>query len=818
MQAKFEMTDGLANLSKILDELPSDSSFWNEAQNRFHFVDRLLMECLGWSKSDLNVEMKDGAEGWADYTLGTPAKVVLEAKKQSVHFGDLPIGKDVSIRKIAPLVAASKKLKEAMTQVIGYSTMLGAQCSVVCNGPQILIFQTFNSGASPLDGNCFFFNGFENIKTNFHTLWTVLSPEGVQENRANRELQAHKNLRIPPKASDSITEPFKVRYRNALQQELQSISSLLLEELEDEPELKKAFYNECYVPIEANNRHLMLSRNIIDARYQRANSDQGSMSAFEVVKKPSGRSDISISDGGLLGATSNKPIILLGDVGVGKTSFFENLMMGLSEEKTSNTITLHLNLGTKANLTKSVKDFVLDAIPEYLSTLYGISILDAKFAESVLSKELEQFDRSPAGQLKSVDEMDYRKSRLKFMQDHIDKIETYISRCLQFLAGKQNKQIIVFVDNSDQRKFETQQEAFLIAQELATLKGVLVFISLRPSTFLQSKEKGALSGYRNKVLTISPPPADRVIQKRIEFALRIADGTQKFQGLANVRLNLTSVVAFLKATLRAIKSNQEIRHFLSNISGGNTRSVVELVSSFVGSPNVDSRKIVEIEERSGDYKVPLHEFTKHALLGEYAYYSPRSSLYALNLYDIAFSDPREHFLGSLITAYLNSDSGKRDNDGFTYGEAIIDEMGGLGFSSDQTSHRLRSLAEKRLIETPHAHYREISVGPGVSPSAFHFRTTSIGNYHIRQWSGTFAFLDAMSTDTPIFDEQARDSIQSIASSSSISDRFERSTLFRDYLHDCWTASSLVPAYYDFQTVQKVGDPSFRLVERFLRRT
>jgi hypothetical protein len=49
MQALFELTDGLRKLKDIIGSFPPESPHWNEAQNRFQFVDRLLTECLGFS-------------------------------------------------------------------------------------------------------------------------------------------------------------------------------------------------------------------------------------------------------------------------------------------------------------------------------------------------------------------------------------------------------------------------------------------------------------------------------------------------------------------------------------------------------------------------------------------------------------------------------------------------------------------------------------------------------------------------------------------------------------------------------------------------
>ena len=74
-------------------------------------------------------------------------------------------------------------------------------------------------------------------------------------------------------------------------------------------------------------------------------------------------------------------------------------------------------------------------------------------------------------------------------------------------------------------------------------------------------------------------------------------------------------------------------------------------------------------------------------------------------------------------------------------------MAGLGFSEDQVRFALRRLATKRLIETPHAHYRELEVAEHERPEQFYFRATSIGVYHTRFWMGEFSFIDR--TGTPI---------------------------------------------------------------------
>ena len=524
---------------------------------------------------------------------------------------------------------------------------------------------------------------------------------------------------------------------------------------------------------------------------------------------------VQIDDTLQTGVLAARPIVVIGDVGVGKTSFFENLYQQLTEKQKTLTYYIHLNLGQLATLSKDVRTFVLLNIPLILKKQYNVNIEDNDFVQRVYELDLIEFDGSVSGRLKEISPLDYEKERILFLQRKLSDAGTHLQASMKYLARTQNRQFILVIDNTDQRSFETQQEAFLIAQELASTRDMLVFVALRPATFYQSKLAGALSGYQNRVLTISPPPADEVLRKRITFAVRVAEGKAASATLNGVCLSCKSIVLFLKATLRSIRSSNKIKTFLGNITGGNTRLIIELITGFCGSPNVECERIVEIEEQTGDYQVPLHEFTKRALLGEYAYYNPLSSLVACNLFDVSLPDPREHFLTALIVAYISSPMGLKDRDGFVVSEAIIREMLRQGFSEDQSRYGLRRLAQKRLIETPHGHFRELPVADDNLLDHFHFRATSIGLYHIRNWAGEFSFIDATSIDTPIFDEAARKIVFEKANSFDIGERHVKASAFKKYLEVKWHDANFSQNYYDLLSIFSAQNESFLSVERYL---
>jgi hypothetical protein len=266
------------------------------------------MECLGWEHPNIEVERLDELGGKADYILGQPPKAVIEAKREAVLFNALPVGKPTVVRQLQPLLRASKEFEKAVTQVIPYCALRGAGIAIVCNGPQLAVFQAVAVGYAPLEGECYLFNGFQSYLDNFPLLWSLLSPEGIAENRAYRDLALHRNPRIPPKAATAILEPLKYRYRTRLQDNLQSLASILLEDIIDHPDVKSDFYRDCYVPMAANRRHLLLSKKMIAARYRRATESGFSPAPLNAFKPNAITGKLEFNRGVLDAAFASRPL------------------------------------------------------------------------------------------------------------------------------------------------------------------------------------------------------------------------------------------------------------------------------------------------------------------------------------------------------------------------------------------------------------------------------------------------------------------------------------------------------------------------------
>lgn len=162
---------------------------------------------------------------------------------------------------------------------------------------------------------------------------------------------------------------------------------------------------------------------------------------------------------------------------------------------------------------------------------------------------------------------------------------------------------------------------------------------------------------------LPPPRIDQVLEKRLQFALEMSEGKIPLEKAEFVRIHIDNLSLFIKVLLESLRKNRALGEFIENITGGNVRQALTFITSFIGSPNVEAEKIINTYEHEGKYIIPVHEFSKQALLGEYSHFDPNTSL-AMNIFDVSLPDESEHLLIPLILSLLSERSDIHDRDGF----------------------------------------------------------------------------------------------------------------------------------------------------------
>ncbi len=782
----------------------------NEAQTRFHIIDTVLKECLDW-EDFIEVEHHKSSNGFTDYELGYPRRVIVEAKREGIAF-EIPVGiSSNSTLPIQTLYQASPNLKSAMEQAANYCARRGVPIAVVTNGHQYVAFLgTRVDGINVDEGSALIFTSLSHMYDNFNEAWNCLSRHGVDDKRLIRKLTIG-DTSLPSKLSTKLIDYPKIRYPSDIQINLRQLSELFIQDVVDNSELEKDFYKKCYCESGVLNRYSLLSKNILEARYASifSNTEQQPSTIPVSTKRGSNFTPEILAE-----ALSRRPIVLIGDVGVGKTSFIKNLYHNSAYNEFKRSIYVYIDLGSNATLDTDINNLVLDQINNQLLGEYGINIYNVDFIKEIYKTEIAIFDDGIWGKYKESNVDKYNDKLDEKLEELQNNKRNHIKQSIESIAKKHNKQVIICIDNADQREFDIQQQAFIIAQELAKEWKATVFLSVRPQTFYKSKRAGALNAYPHKIFTILPPKVEDVVSKRLRYASRLARGQEVNVDYGNVRSE--NLAVFLDVLVNSLHSNKDINEFLTNVTGGNIRSVIEFVTSFIGSPNVEAAKIIDLQESEGGYRIPLHEFTKQALLGDYSHFSPETSL-SMNVLDVSLPDQNEHFLVPLVISYLNHNGVHLNKDGFCQTKTLINEMQDNGYSVEQIENALRRATNKKLIETSLRVTFEEDEGNilfGDMPQSF--RVTTIGVYHISRWLGEFAYLDAMVFDTPIFYKETRERVAYNIESLAIDSRYKRALEFKRYLIQVWNSMSISPIYFDFNEICTSANESFNKVKLYIQ--
>jgi hypothetical protein len=808
------MAEGRAALRRLrAGLLESEQGSRNEAQTRLDIINKLIVECFGWNgerRTKVQVEVHERGE-FSDYELGIPRCAIWEAKRESVGF-ELPPGTSRRpVQDIASVIQRTPETREALEQAQRYCSSRGVELAVATNGHQLVGFlATRTDGVAPLDGHCLAIESLERLDEEFPLAWDLLSPDGVAEKRYVRILKLGNERNIPPKLSSFLGQYPRHRYLSDLQSNLRTLSELLLQDIGDTEAEEDQFIRRCYCSSGALSQHALLNKKILEARYSALTESAGLNSVMEPMNPKEGRGAIPPSV--LQEAFSRRPVILIGDVGVGKTSFLKHFIYEDAKDVFTNAIYIYVNLGERGTLDPNVRALILRATEDQLYKRYSIDIRERKFLHGVYASEMERFKKGAYSELFASDPTKAEERMADMLHGLTRDAFEHLRRSVMHLTKGRHHQVIFILDNADQRPDDVQQEAFVIAQELARDWICHVFISLRPGTFYRSRVSGVLAAYPHRVFTIAPPRTDEFLEKRLTYALDMAEGRLPLERLQGIQLNIGSIASVIRALLQSLQQSDELQELLANVTGGNVRELLQFVTSFIGSPNVDAEKIVSIMTRQRFYRVPLHELSKAALLGDYAHYHAESSL-AMNVFDVRRADPREHFLVLLLLSFLDFDGSHREADGFVDAAILQEEIQRHAFTIKQSADAVERMTDRRLIETPH---RATFTDDGqlkLVPPREKYRLTARGAYHLFKWMPTFAYIDAMVFDTPIFDERTRDVVSTDLESFDIRARFSRATGFRAYLLAQWRDAGIKATYFDFETLLRRGEGTFQAVQQ-----
>lgn len=783
-QSDFERRAAL--LSELVVELEETQPNLNESTTRTRIIDVLLFDALGWPRNQCTTEEPlDGT--YTDYSLGAPAtQLIVEAKRVGTYFA-LPSTTGPLVVRLKSLTTGNQELQSAISQAKAYCADRGVRLAVVTNGHQLVAFLgSRDDGTPPLSGRAVVFRSLREMEDRFIDLWNWLSVEGVAIGNLFTLLKTEAKPSPPEKLSQRLWVYPGEKKRNALQIELDILGELFLQDIMRAQEIEEEFLRECYCSSGTLSQYALVSKDILRSRYHET-VNRNRQQVLSVTSKKGVSAELI--DAVVQEGISRRPIVLLGDVGVGKTTFIRRLVRIDAREELAGSIVFYIDFGSKPALRRDLELFVVETFAEQLFEI-GLDIYGDEFVRAVYNGNLNRLGAGIFGRLKTIDPNRYFEEELKLLAGLIGQRESHLRSALQHMRGTEGKNVVVFFDNIDQRDVEFQDAVYLIAQSLSESRNLTTFVSLRPQTFNASKKSGSLTAYQPRVFTISPPRIDQVIKKRLSFASSAVEAGRLALTAEGITLDSVILRDYINVLIYSLNKNPDLCECIDNVSGGNVRRALGLLTSFVGSGHVDTTKILSIWRESGSYTIPLHEFLRAIIYGGAEHFDPSSSP-IVNAFDISSPNPREHFSMPLILNFLhrNSQHGAVEY-GFVLLGAVYDHCQSFGFSVEEIDFALGRAVAGELAES------SVGAASDRPHGAERIRLTQSGAYLLHRLMGMFVYYDAVVVDTPIVSDRIR---PQIGEARQIGDRLDRAEIFVTYLECEFDGLRGLPTEFDFPT-------------------
>ena len=773
--------DGLAThaydrFRKKRSEIEIGSADINEATVRLRVINMILFDVLGWDPKLVDAETWCRTTGFADYVFVVDGKksMVLEAKREGISFVLPAQTYDDEPVPFALLAKECKEAADALRQAQSYAVQFGARYLAITNGHQWLMALTFVTNEAIEERHVFVFESIEAIDRKFRTFYECFSSTAIASNLPNLRLLDARRAPAPPKLSSEIISYPITAERNTLINTLRHVLLLVWDEANFNPD-SEIFLNACYVRPEPADDMLRVANELLE---QRRATDASFSATVELVeaKIVSGQKKIVEGDDA---ANREKPIVLVGRIGNGKSTFLKYLRHISAKKLLQNDyIQIDLDFVDRPATAGDVSAFILDEVERQLKQIYKIDVDSDQFVRHALRRELREFQTTPRAVLLSGSgqELELKKAELAFIESFTSDRAKYYKYVMRHLRGSYRKSIAIFFDNLDRRVDEIQVQAFLHASTIAADWSALVFVCLRPSTMQRSQAKGVLDTIAPRMFYVSPPRTAPMLRLRFQYAAQFASNVlpeeaylrAKFS--ADVEGSLPKAADLFEAWDQSILKKPYIAQQYESVANGNVRLIIKYVRDTLTSNHLDTHKITDRLYKTGEYDLDENDTLRALIYGPFIHFDPNASLF-VNLFEIRRADPTEHFSRVLLLEHCHRHANSGDKYGFVKLDTIHSFMGSLGYSERQITEATDALFGKKCIEGRDLNEESPELGSEI-------RITSLGSYQIGTLARKFDYLDAVVVDTPILEEKTR---QKIWDARSIKDRTKRAREFLRYL-------------------------------------
>lgn len=737
----WNIDDALENL-KQLPVKPFYDEVLTESDTRSKLIDYMLKDVLGWQEENIVREERSVENNsYLDYKLSTNIpQIIIEAKKSDYDL-EIPSSTKQIEFVIGGVLQNSKHLIKAMVQARDYAVSKGIVFCVVTNGKQYVFFRSQNSmGLDWIQHKCVVFRSIQEIKTNFEYFSRLLSKSSVENGIILKTLQVSdefdyeinkyktldtRHISVPRKKDRNPLFPFIGEIIHRVFQDLATKDS------------ETEILEHCYVD---SNKKLTKQTPYFDQEIK----------LLYVSRKDAGDFQHRILSS-LNRSIPNKMevILLIGSVGVGKSTFLQRFRKVLAQDIIDkNGIWVYLNFKHYSDTGDILDRFIFSQIEEALSTDYSALGLDEwTFIKQAYHVDYEKYKKGVLSPLfkNNPEKFEEKFGEIVHNSIHEDN-QQHIIKILTSASKRLSKSIFLVFDNADQLNPEIQNKIFLAAQKLAEKLSCFALIAMREESYWKNRSAGPLNAFHTTAYHVQSPTLIQVLSKRFQYTKELIQSNiiEAFGDFNVTNDELLEVFNRLVQTL--LGHDTAYIKFIEAISVGDIRRALDLIATFMisGHTNIEALLKDVRREKPKDIVIPFHEFLNAIILKDYEIYAEINSD-VINLFSLTGSMDASNFniiavLGRILHAQniRTSDLGV----GYILIEEVINDCHSVGIHPDTSVTIMNILNSRRLIET------ETTIKESLEKSKY-VRITVSGKYYLEELARLFGYLDLVILETPI---------------------------------------------------------------------
>lgn len=468
-------------------------------------------------------------------------------------------------------------------------------------------------------------------------------------------------------------------------------------------------------------------------------------------------------------ALEHQVLLIVGSVGVGKSTFIDHLQYAaLPKDLINTTIWVRVNMNNAPASANEIYNWLrLEIINGCRAAYKSIDFDTLESIKSVFSVEVQKFAKG-VGKLYQDNQQLYNERLADRLQELTKDLHQQAVAHTRFCSTERGRLLIIVVDNCDKRTLDQQLLMFDAAQWIQKEFRALVILPLREETYDNHRNKPPLdTALKDLVFRIEPPLFQQVLVSRVQLALHEMSKSSASKMLHyelpngfHVEYPQADKAYYLTSIVHAIfEHDRQIRRLIIGLSGRNIRTALEMFIEFCKSGHITEDYIFKIRQAEGRYLLPLHLVVRVLLRMNRRFYdSDRSYMKNVLAVDARDAQPN-HFSRLIILRWLLSkfsQKGPSSLKGYFAINNVIQELSVYGLEPSIIRREIEYLAKAHCIVT------EDFRTEGMEDESL-IRLAPAGFVHLEILSNT-NYLAAVAEDTFFYDEeQAERVVQRIKS-------------------------------------------------------